>query len=70
VGANSNPLVLGIKPSATGNGLLFYQDNGSAANPLVVGQTYYYRIVPATFDDTETCQTGNITVSAVLKAHR
>jgi hypothetical protein len=64
VGAASSPFVPAIKVSSPSGGLLTYQDNN-----VVGGTTYYYRIAPATANDTETCQ-GNVTVTIALAKGR
>lgn len=64
VGAASSPFVPAIKVSSPSGGKLTYQDNN-----VVGGTTYYYRIAPATANDTETCQ-GNVTVTIALAKGR
>ncbi len=56
-GAASNPFVPAVKVSASPGGQLYFQDIG----PLATKTTYYYRVSPATANDTETCQ-GNVTL--------
>ena len=59
-GANSSPFVPAVKVSNPAGGKLYFQDTN-----VVGGTTYYYRISPATVNDTETCQ-GNITLQVVV----
>jgi len=59
-GASSSPFIPAVKVPATPGSTLFFQDNN-----VVGGTTYYYRIAPATANDTETCQ-GNVTLPVVL----
>lgn len=68
-GANSNPLVPAVlvgrlQNPAPANGRIYFIDNG-----VVSGQTYYYRVTPATDNDTETCQ-SNLTLQVVVKPSR
>jgi len=59
VGAASNPFIPAVQAQAPpGGGTLEFTDKN-----VVGGTTYYYRIAPATANDTETCQ-GNVTLSA------
>ena len=60
-GANSSPFVPAVQLSAPPGGTLYFQDTfqSPAKMPEVPGATYYYRIAPATVNDTETCQ-GNV----------
>ncbi len=53
-GANSSPFVPAVQVSVPPGGTLYFQDNN-----VVAGTTYYYRVAPATVNDTETCQ-GNV----------
>ena len=55
-GASSSPFVAAIPVSSPAGGTLFFKDNN-----VTGGVTYYYRIAPATVNDTETCQ-GNVTL--------
>ncbi len=63
-GAASSPFVPAIQVSNPSGGLLHFQDNN-----VVGGTTYYYRIAPATVNDTETCQ-GNVTVTVAIAKGR
>jgi hypothetical protein len=64
-GANSSPFVPAVAAvPAPGGGTLFFLD----AN-VVGGTTYYYRVAPATANDTETCQ-GNVTITVALAKGR
>jgi hypothetical protein len=63
-GAASNPFVPAVQVSHPPGGKLTFQDNN-----VVGGTTYYYRIAPATANDTETCQ-GNVTVTIALAKGR
>ena len=63
-GAASSPFVPAVKVSSPAGGQLFFQDNN-----VVGGNTYYYRIAPATVNDTETCQ-GNVTVTVAIAKGR
>ena len=64
-GANSSPFVPAVAAvRAPGGGTLFFLD----AN-VVGGTTYYYRVAPATANDTETCQ-GNVTIAVALSTGR
>jgi hypothetical protein len=64
-GAASSPFLPAVQAQAfPGGGKLFFQDNN-----VVGGTTYYYRIAPATANDTETCQ-GNVTVTVALAKGR
>jgi len=63
-GAASSPFVPAIKVSTPAGGKLFFLDNN-----VVGGTTYYYRITPATVNDTETCQ-GNVTITVALARGR
>ncbi len=59
-GANSNPYVAPPLAKPTGSRDFFL--DGS----VVQGKTYYYRVTPATLNDTETCQ-SNVTLKATAK---
>jgi hypothetical protein len=63
-GSNSSPFIPAVAVSVPAGGLLYFQDNN-----VVAGTTYYYRVAPATANDTETCQ-GNITLSVKLPTGR
>jgi hypothetical protein len=64
-GANSSPFTPAVAAMpAPGGGTLFFLD----AN-VVGGTTYYYRVAPATANDTETCQ-GNVTIAVALSTGR
>jgi len=59
-GSNSSPFAAAVKVSATAGGLDYFQDVH-----VSTGTTYYYRVAPATANDTETCQ-GNVTLSVTV----
>lgn len=59
-GANSSPFIPAVKASNPPGATLYFGDN-----TVVGGTTYYYRIAPATANDTETCQ-GNVTLTVAL----
>jgi hypothetical protein len=61
-GASSSPFVPAIKVSIPAGGKLTFQDNN-----VVGGTTYYYRVAPATVNDTETCQ-GNVSTLTIALA--
>jgi len=63
-GAASSPFVPAVKVANPAGGKLFFLDNN-----VVGGTTYYYRIAPATANDTETCQ-GNVTITIALAKGR
>jgi len=64
-GANSSPVFIpAVQISAPPGGLLYFQDTN-----VVGGTTYYYRVAPATVNDTETCQ-GNVTLAVTLPKGR
>ena len=63
-GANSSPFVPAVPVSNPPGGLVFFQDNN-----VVGGTTYYYRVSPATVNDTETCQ-GNLTLAVTVPRGR
>jgi hypothetical protein len=63
-GSNSSPFLPAVAVSNPAGGLVEFTDNN-----VVGGTTYYYRISPATANDTETCQ-GNVTFSVKLPAGR
>ena len=63
-GAASIPFVPAVQVSNPRGGTLFFQDNN-----VVGGTTYYYRIAPATVNDSETCQ-GNVTVTVAIAKGR
>ena len=62
-GANSSPFIPAVQ-APVGNGNLYFLDNN-----VVGGTTYYYRVAPATANDTETCQ-GNVTVHVAIAKGR
>jgi hypothetical protein len=60
-GAASSPFIPSVQAAPPpGGATLHFQDNN-----VTGGVTYYYRIAPATANDTETCQ-GNVTLPVVL----
>jgi hypothetical protein len=63
-GSASSPFMPAVKVSNPAGGKLFFLD----AN-VVGGTTYYYRIAPATVNDTETCQ-GNVILTLALAKGR
>lgn len=63
-GAGSVPFVPAVQVSSPSGKTVFFLD----AN-VVGGTTYYYRVVPATANDTETCQ-GNVTLTVTLPKGR
>jgi hypothetical protein len=64
-GAASNPFVKAVPAvQYPGGGTLYFLDSN-----VVGGTTYYYRIAPATVNDTETCQ-GNVTVTVAISKGR
>jgi hypothetical protein len=63
-GANSSPFVPAVQVSNPPGGLLEFTDKN-----VVAGTTYYYRVSPATANDTETCQ-GNVTLAVTLPKGR
>lgn len=63
-GAASVPFIPAVQVSKPAGGKLFFLDNN-----VVGGTTYYYRIAPATANDTETCQ-GNVTLTIALAKGR
>jgi hypothetical protein len=63
-GAASVPFTPAVKVAVPAGGKLFFLDSN-----VVGGTTYYYRIAPATADDTETCQ-GNVTLTIALAKGR
>jgi hypothetical protein len=63
-GAASSPFVPAVQVSNPAGGTLNLLD----AN-VIGGTTYYYRIAPATVNDTETCQ-GNVTITVALAKGR
>jgi hypothetical protein len=63
-GAASSPFVSAVPVSVPAGGTLYFVDNN-----VVGGTTYYYRIAPATVNDTETCQ-GNVTVTVAISKGR
>jgi len=64
-GANSSPFLPAVQVSNPAGGLLTFQDFN-----VTLGTTYYYRVVPATRGDTETCQQGNLTIVASYTTKR
>jgi len=63
-GSASSPFVPAVSVSHPAGGTLYFLD----AN-VVGGTTYYYRIAPATVNNTETCQ-GNLTLTVALSKGR
>jgi hypothetical protein len=63
-GAASSPFIPAVKVASPAGGTLYFQDNN-----VTGGNTYYYRIAPATVNDTETCQ-GNVTVTVAIAKGR
>jgi hypothetical protein len=63
-GAASSPFVPAVQVSVPAGGTLHFLD----AN-VVGGTTYYYRVAPATANDTETCQ-GNVTITVAIARGR
>ena len=63
-GAASVPFTPAVKVASPAGGKLFFLDSN-----VIGGTTYYYRIAPATADDTETCQ-GNVTLTIALAKGR
>jgi hypothetical protein len=63
-GAASVPFTPAVQVSNPPGGKLTFLDSN-----VVGGTTYYYRIAPATANDTETCQ-GNVTVTIALAKGR
>ena len=63
-GAASSPFTPAVPVSNPPGGTLFFLDSN-----VVGGTTYYYRIAPATVNDTETCQ-GNVTLTVALAKGR
>ncbi len=59
-GAASSPFVPAVKTSVPPGGTLYFQDTN-----VIGGVTYYYRVAPATANDTETCQ-GNVTLTVAI----
>ena len=63
-GASSSPFLPRSGEAFSGGTQLYFQDNN-----VVGGTTYYYRVSPATANDTETCQ-GNLTLAVTLAKGR
>jgi hypothetical protein len=63
-GANSSPYIAAVKTATVPGTQLYFLDSA-----VVGGNTYYYRIAPATVSDTETCQ-GNTTLTVALAKGR
>ncbi len=63
-GANSSPFVPAVQVSVPPGGTLYFNDNTVAG-----GTTYYYRVAPATANDTETCA-GNVTLTVAISKSR
>ena len=64
-GASSNPFLPAVQAKPfPGGGQLYFQDNH-----VTGGNTYYYRIAPATANDNETCQ-GNVTLAVTIPKGR
>jgi hypothetical protein len=63
-GANSVYGLPAVQVPASHGATVYFQDTN-----VTGGTTYYYRVAPATINDTETC-TGNITLQAVLGVGR
>jgi hypothetical protein len=63
-GASSSPFVPAVPVSSPSGATLHFTDTN-----VVGGNTYYYRIAPATSSDTETCQ-GNVTVTVAIAKGR